>query len=51
MALFGNRVGIGFVTIHHHFPKKITTKHSKFFTFYITSFTFYYYLNTKMTTK
>jgi hypothetical protein len=25
-ALFGNRVGVGFVTFHHHFPKIINIK-------------------------
>jgi hypothetical protein len=41
-ALFGNRVEFGFVTIHHHFPKKLTSKYSNFF---------YYYSNKKITTK
>jgi hypothetical protein len=25
-ALFSNGVGVGFVTTHHHFPKKINIK-------------------------
>jgi hypothetical protein len=34
-ALFGKRVGVGFVTVYHNFPKKSTLKYSNFFTFYI----------------
>ena len=33
------------------FFKKIKNKHIKLFTFYITSFTLYYYSNKKITTK
>jgi hypothetical protein len=39
-GLFGKRVGVGLDTIHHNFPKKSTSNHYNFFTFYIISFTF-----------